>query len=234
MFSFFAPETVKFVEMRSGILTFVCAKKRLPGSGGTVRFALQKAKPNSLDLKISVISSRPCESGKGVICVAHVLEDETKFSDIESTLSGLALRADLGISARRSPRLPITLRVMSRDLPGYGAVTLDLSLHGVRLSTGGNCAVGTYVRLILELDVGSLPPKAEVNGKVIWCRADGNSKNHFLGVEFCDLDAPTIELLNKYNKVLNSRLGGDVMHKTIADGEVFVRQSDNQQKSTGG
>jgi Tfp pilus assembly protein PilZ len=232
VFAFFAPETVKFVEMRSGILTFVCAKKRLPGSGGKVRFALQKAKPNTLDLNISVISSRPCESGKGVICVAHVLEEATSFHEIEATLSGLALRADLGISARRSPRLPITLRVMSRDLPGYGAVTLDLSLHGVRLSTSGACAVGTYVRLILELDVGSLPPKAEVNGKVIWCRPEGNSKTHFLGVEFCDLDGPTIELLNKYNKVLNSRLGGDVMHKTIADGEVFTRPTDNQQKAT--
>lgn len=228
MFAFFAPETVKFVEMRTGILTYVSTKKKEPGSSHTVRFALQRPKPNTLDLKNSIISCRQCESKKGFICVAHVLVDQSQFREIESTLSAFALRADLGISARRSPRMPISLRIMSRDLPGYGGVTVDISLHGVRLATPGATPVGTYVRLTVELDVGSLPPQVNVNGKVVWCRGDGTTKTHFLGVEFCDLDHNTVDILTKYNKVLNNRLHGDVMHKTIADGEVFVRKEDPQ------
>lgn len=231
MFGLFAPETVDYIDLRSGIITFLSKKKRSLGGSSKVRLVIPRdGKVANLDVSVSLISVRVSTSVKGFICVGHLLVDETRYAPLEEAIKTIPVRPELGLAARRSVRCPISLRVMSRELPGFGAVTVDISNHGARLSCHGAVSDGAYVRLTIELDVGSMNSHLPVPGKAVWCRPDARGKGYIVGVEFCDIEPAAKALLDKYMTSLVARLGGDVMHRTIADGQVFVRSDDNVAK----
>lgn len=231
MFGLFAPETVAYIDLRSGILTFLSKKRRSLGGSTKVRLSVPgQPKPQNYDIPVSIISVRQVTAVSGFICVAHVLVDETRYPALEETLKRIPVRPDLGLAARRSARFSVSLRVMSRELPGFGAVTVDISNHGVRLATHGPVTEGNYMRLTIELDVGSMNPHLPIPGKAVWSRPDPRSKGHFVGVEFCDIEPQVQDHLNRYMRSLSDRMGGDVMHRSISDGEVYIRGDENVAK----
>ena len=228
LFGLFAPETVDYIDLRSGIITFLSKKKRPLGGSAKVRLAIpQDGKHKNLDVSVSLVNVRTSHGVKGFICVGHLLVDEALYPQVEAALRTISVKPELGLAARRSVRYPISLRVMSRELPGFGAVTVDMSNHGARLACHGQVAEGAMVRLTLELDVGSMHSHLPVPAKCIWSRPDARGKGHIVGVEFCDMEPAAHDLLTRYMKSLADRMGGDVMHRTISDGEVFVRNNDN-------
>ncbi|MBN9418609.1 hypothetical protein ABS71_12290 [bacterium SCN 62-11] len=222
MFGFLSPEAVKFVDMREALLTFVCARPKKPGTASKVRFVLPGCKTKKVDLNLRIVTTRPSTGAKGHICVGFVIMSEEYLGELEDLLRSYAERPDLGAAARRSPRLPISLKTMGRELPGFSCVTVDISQHGLRLNCHGPMNQGQVVNLVLESDVASVD-NMTVRGRVVWCRENREVKGHLVGVEFVDVTPAQADALERYNKSLAGRLRGNVMHRQIADGEITVR-----------
>ncbi|MBX3165915.1 MAG: PilZ domain-containing protein [Candidatus Eremiobacteraeota bacterium] len=222
MFGFLGPEIVKFVDMREALLTFVCARAKKAGSACKVRLVLPGCKTKKVDLNLRIVTSRPSSGAKGHICVGFVIMSEEFLGELEDLLRSYAERPDLGMAARRSPRLPISLKTMGRELPGFSCVTVDISQHGVRLNCHGAMKQGQVVNLILESDVASVD-NMRVRGRVVWCRENKEVKGYLVGVEFVEITPAQADALERYNKSLAGRLRGNVMHRQIADGEITVR-----------
>lgn len=222
MFGFLGPEVVKFVDMREALLTFVCARPKKAGTSSKVRIALPGYKAKKVDLNLRIVTSRPSTGAQGHICVGFVVMAEEYLEELEDLLRSYAERPNLGVAARRSARLPISLKTMGRELPGFSCVTVDISQHGVRLNCHGPMKQGQVVNLILESDVASVD-NISVRGRVVWCRENREVKGHLVGIEFVDLSPAQADALERYNKSLAGRLRGNVMHRQIADGEITVR-----------
>ena len=228
VFGIFSPETVHFVDMREALVTFLTKRQKKVGQTLKVRFGMKGLKPPRLDLTLRVTHSRPAQSGKGFICVGVAVVVEEKLPELEDMLRGHAERGDLGISGRRSQRLPVSLKVMARELPGFTAVTVDISMHGVRLNCHGAVRQGTMVHMTVESDVASVD-NMSLRGRIIWARENTLGRGWLAGIEFAELPAAQIDNLERYSKALAARLKGDVMHRQIADGEFTVRSDEAEE-----
>jgi len=210
--------------MREAMVTFLCKGKKSPGSQVKVRFSLKGTKANKMDLAFKVVTSRPAQNKKlGHICVGYALVAQDSLNGIEDLLRSYAERPQ-EVVGRRSPRLPVSLRVMGRELPGFGAVTVDISQHGVRLNCSGLVKVGLESNLTLESDMASVE-NMQMRARVIWsAEPQEKGKGYLAGLEFVNLNSLQADALERYNKGLWGRLRGDVMHRQIADGEFVARE----------
>ena len=222
MFGFLSPEIVKFVDMREALITFVSARPKKAGTSCKIRFSLPGCKTKKVDLSLRIVTSRPCQGPKGHICVGFAVISEDFLDELENLLRSYGERPDLGSASRRSPRLPISLKAMGRELPGFSCVTVDISHHGVRLNCHGEVKQGLLVNLVFESDVASVD-NMTARARVIWCRENNEVKGYLAGLEFVDLSPTQADALERYCKSLAGRLRGNVMHRQIADGEMVVR-----------
>ena len=223
VFGFLGPEVVQFLDMREALITFWSKRKKTVGATIKVRFALPDTKSKKMDMTLRVNTSRPSggpQKGYLNVGIAQIAED--KLSDVEQLLRTHATRPQMGSVGRRSQRLPISLRVMGRDLPGFGAVTVDISQHGVRLNCHGLLKEGLVANLTFESDVASVD-NMQMRARVIWSRENSDSKGYLAGLEFIDLSPDQEDNLERYCKSLAGRLRGNVMHRQIADGEMVAR-----------
>ena len=222
MLGLFGPEVVPFFDMDGPLLTFHTSKAKKPDSEHKVRIALVGyAKAKHVDVPLKIISSQPV--GKGHLCVGALDMANEHLKQLEDLFYNYTTRPDLGEAARRSPRLPIGLKTISRDLPGYNCVTVDISRHGVCLSCHGAVELGTKAQLQLDTDLAALP-QMTLTGRVVSCREDGKSKSknktYLIGIDFAGLPPTQVETLDYYNRTLAGRLKGDIMTRQIADGEM--------------
>ena len=222
MFGFLSPEVIKFVDMREALITFVSARPKKAGTSCKVRFSLPGSKIKKVDLSLRIVTSRPCQGTKGHICVGFAVVPEDFLRELEDLLRSYGERPDLGSASRRSPRLPISLKTMGRELPGFSCVTVDISQHGVRLNCHAEVKQGLVVNLVFESDVASVDTMT-ARAHVIWCHENKEVKGFLTGLEFAELTPTQADALERYCKSLAGRLRGNVMHRQIADGELVVR-----------
>ncbi len=221
MLGLFGPEVVQFFEMTGPLLTFYTGKVKKPDSEHKVRIALVGYKAKHVDIPVRIIS---CESwGKGHHCVGAVDMSAEHLRQLEDLFYNYTTRPDLGETARRSPRLPIGLKTISRELPGYNCVTVDISRHGLRLTCHGAVELGTKVILTLDTDLSALP-SLNLSGRVVSCTEsrEGKTKNkvYHIGVDFPGMPPAQSETLDYFNRILVGRAKGDIMQRQIADGEM--------------
>ncbi|MFN8605922.1 MAG: PilZ domain-containing protein [Vulcanimicrobiota bacterium] len=227
MLGLFGPEVVQFFEMNGPDITLVTKGVKKPDSELKVRVGLVDYKVKHVDIPVRVTACRPSGSGKTQYCQATIGMSPEHLQQLENLLYNYSPRPDLGESARRSPRLPIGLKTISRDIPGYNCVTVDISRHGVRLSCPhGAVEPGTIVQLAIEADMANLQ-SINIAGRVVSCQESSESKTknkpQLLGVDFVGASEAQIETLEYYTRVLAGRLKGDVMTRQIADGEMTAR-----------
>lgn len=116
---------------------------------------------------------------------------------------------------RDGDRYDITLRVLSRDLPDYRGITLDLSSSGVQLETGGLLEVGTEPVLKFEFDRGELE-SFECRAKVVWSRKEENSQRKYRsGLTFIPQTDDEKRQIARMATVLQTRSETDL--KTLLD-----------------
>lgn len=106
-----------------------------------------------------------------------------------------ALRS-LELQARGTERLPKAVRVSSSDLPNYFALTEDLSVDGVRLSTAKPLQVGTSFEMSIDLDDANTP-LLHVTGEVRWTAAKADGTHHS-GMVFVGLGPSEHRTLTHY------------------------------------
>jgi PilZ domain-containing protein len=115
---------------------------------------------------------------------------------------------------RDGDRYEVSLRVLSRELPGYRGVTLDLSRTGVQLETSGILEVGSEPTLKFEFDRGELE-SFECRAKVVWSRKEDSRRDFHSGLVFLPETNDEKRQLARMATVLQTRSETDL--KTLLD-----------------
>lgn len=116
---------------------------------------------------------------------------------------------------RDGERYDVSWRVLSRELPGYRGVTLDLSRSGVQLETSAILDVGSEPELKFEFDRGELETFT-CKAKVVWSKQDGTNERKFRsGLTFIPATDDERRQLSRMSTVLQTRSETDL--KTLLD-----------------
>lgn len=107
------------------------------------------------------------------------------------------------------PRQSMRFRVRSRDLPGFQAITLDLSQSGVQLETEGTLAPGAELDLNIEFDREDLGDFV-CPAKVVWCRPEHRSRSFRAGLVFLPADDGLRTTLARTATVLQAHSDSDI------------------------
>ncbi|MBN9420566.1 MAG: PilZ domain-containing protein [Candidatus Eremiobacteraeota bacterium] len=180
-----------------------------------VRFLLNDPQTKRLDVLVRIVTIRPLPEVKGFLCVGAIQLPENQRTAIEYLLQRHAPRADLGLAARRSQRLAVSLKTLARELPNFSCLTMDLSLHGARLSCQSAVNPGQTLSLVIESDMDGQPDIA-VRGRVIWCRNSPTGRGYAVGVEFAAQSPAGSGALQRFHKALLYRQQGDVQQRQLA------------------
>lgn len=111
---------------------------------------------------------------------------------------------------RDGERYDVSLRVLSRELPGYRGVTLDLSRSGVQLETSGLLTIGSEPTLKFEFDRGELE-SFECPARVVWSRQeDSGARKFHSGLTFLPSTDDEKRQLSRMATVLQTRSETDL------------------------
>ncbi|MBI3928376.1 MAG: PilZ domain-containing protein [Armatimonadetes bacterium] len=83
---------------------------------------------------------------------------------------------------REITRLDKVLMVMSPQLPGFKAVTYDITIAGVRLDCDGKLEPDTQIQLRMDFDDHRMQP-LQMTGRTVWCRIKPASNKFWVGVK---------------------------------------------------
>lgn len=216
MFGIFGPEKVEFLDISDTTLTYR-SKKKKHQAGAVSKIALQvylEGAMQSLKIEVVVDSARQLPD-KSFLVVSHILGDPEKVSQLTTVLDQ-APRPDIGKLARRSERIPVGIRVLSQQLPGFRAVTVDLSLHGAQIKCEGGLEEGTIMDITFELELNEVP-KLTLRAVVVWSAPGEEQRKSFrAGVEFTEQHPQTQVLWDKAYAQLLRMQSGSVMHRSMS------------------
>lgn len=136
-------------------------------NGNSLAFASSQA-PDEAKRSLSI---RDREGRQAEVQVSHWRKADDKTWICFAELLEGVLEPDWsaqGYQWRRSPRYPVGLRVRSSALPGYCALTHDLSGQGAQLQLEAPVSAGEELELALDLDAGF--PELRVRARVCWSR----------------------------------------------------------------
>lgn len=133
-------------------------------------------------------------------------------------LSGFALppSIDSDSSLRADPRVSCHLCVISRELPGYRVMTIDLSAGGLQVEAPARVALGNAVLLRIEFDTDKLPA-IQAAATVAWCQKIDRGR-YRIGLKFNNLDARSVEVIGFYRALVQRRSECDITRRTLGDG----------------
>lgn len=112
-------------------------------------------------------------------------------------------------SKRRSPRHNLRFSVRSRDLPGFRAITCDLSQCGTQLETSGLLVEGAELVLDLEFDREELQDFS-CPARVVWASEVPGDRDFRAGLVFLPEDDAKRSALARMATVLQVRSESDL------------------------
>ncbi|HIB69907.1 MAG TPA: PilZ domain-containing protein [Phycisphaerales bacterium] len=216
MFGLFGPEKVEFIDIYESTLTFRSKKKKhAPGHVSKVRLQVFLGETvQSLPLEVVVDSIRQLPD-KSFLVISKILGNSEETQQM-ITIIDSAPRPDMGRLARRSERIPIGLRCLSQQLPGFRAVTVDLSLHGAQIQCEGTIEPGTVLDITFELEMSDLP-KLTLRAVAVWSVAEEERRKAYkAGVEFTQQHPQTQVLWEKAYAYLLKMQSASVMHRSMS------------------
>ena len=205
MFFFSSPPVVELVDAKDGQVVFTSNRQLKVGKDTSVRVSL-KAEAGSariVPLKVFVHQARPV--AKGQVAYVAALREELPFEPMSKQVDSDALR--------RGERLDCHLRILSPDLPGYSAISVDMSATGMQIETRSAVDVGEIVRLRLETEISELEI-IEVQARVAWCRPEGK-KRFRAGLEFRNLNIEVRFQLDELNRYLKRREEANLTQRVL-------------------
>lgn len=219
MFGLFGPEKVEYIDLSEAVLTYRSRKKKHK-VGSVVKIGLLvplEGEVQTLKLEIVLDSFRPLPDGTTLV-IGHVVAQPAELAGLAELMANVP-RPDLGRLARRSERIPIGIRMLSQQLPGFRAVTVDLSLHGAQIQCEGLLELNSYMNVTLELEMPDLS-KLGLQALVVWSRAEEERRKAYrAGLEFTQQHPEVQALWNKaYGRLLKMQ-NQSVLHKTMSNSE---------------
>lgn len=118
-------------------------------------------------------------------------------------------KADPVILERDGERYEVKWRMLSRDLPGYRGVTLDLSHTGLQLETSGILEIGSVPVLNFDFDRGEMPGFA-CAAEVIWSKQSERKRVFHSGLRFVPSSDEEIRNLACMSTILRARSTADL------------------------
>ena len=103
------------------------------------------------------------------------------------------------VYARNFPRTVARLRALSPALPNFKALSVDLSMGGLKLETEDRLLPGSVIKMSLDLDLPDQEP-VPLTCRVIWCQAQG--KKFVVGLQFLELEPWIPPLLESFQSWL--------------------------------
>lgn len=215
MFDFlFPPDVVEFVSLVDRRLTFKCKKAYKAGQTVRVKFEVPtETGPQKMQIPVVVTSLRNVEGEKLRIAVSEVPMGSHHLAQIRQVLDSAKMAENTGAGGRRRPRIRLSLRLLSKDLPGFKAISVDYNALGLQIQTEGEMERGKIIALNLELEGGNIP-RVLCQAKVCWCQ-QVERKRFLIGLEFVNLPREIEQELEEFEKFLMARERVDVQQKTV-------------------
>lgn len=219
-------EKVQFLSIEERALTFKAKKAFKIGSRPTISISIPIASGGAEDFKLPVTITKVRQVGKdAVVCTGLVPGAAQSVEHLRLLLSGLeqgiddADGGDDTDNMRRARRYQWSIRVLSKDLPGFRAISLDFNRLGVKLSTEGPAELGSLISLMLEIETAKAH-EVLCQGLVRWNK-EVNRRKYEVGVEFTELDPEVAKELENFEKFLESRSGDDVAKRQMMDSSFY-------------
>ena len=89
--------------------------------------------------------------------------------------------------------------MLNTNLPNFKALSVDLSLGGLKLETEDRLLPGSVIRMSLDLDIPEQEP-VPLTCRVIWCQTQG--KKFVVGLQFLELEPWIPPLLESFQSWL--------------------------------
>lgn len=134
---------------------------------------------------------------------------------------------------RQAERYDVAVRVKSRELPGYRALTDDISATGLQLETEGPLVKGQVLLLELEFDREELPDFS-CPAEVMWARDDDNRRQFRAGLAFRPNTDKQRTDLARMGAVLESRSEADIQDLLAEANRLDATRQDFYSRKDGG
>lgn len=151
----------ELVELKGHQVVFLIDKRYARDSLFSVKLSTPAPELQKLELSVRVLSQRPGPDGR--------------FVTVAVVESRQELQALTGRALRDSRRDPVRLTLKSGDLPGFRAVTEDLSAGGFRALLEGELVEGDVIEISFEFD--EHPGFGlELSARVEWVQGKGGGR----------------------------------------------------------
>ena len=186
--SFFCPAVAELVFCKGDVIYFRVKDKDRPRNIGKANFTAKLPEGQEFGAVIRVISY---EDDKQLY--TGTIEHPTEAMQYVSKLLGLPFE-----DRRITPRMDRGIKVLSPQLPGYTAMSRNLSETGICLVTTQVYPPGTLLSLEMDLDAaGTAPLRVQVEAR--WAAHDGAGHGqHLVGGRFLGLTNAQRSLLRGY------------------------------------
>lgn len=217
MFGFGKTEQVVPVSFHDGVLTFRSAEKYTPGKSAKVQLLLTiGSRLETPQVSLAVASCS--ETAEGYLCSGSVQMDNRKMLELmrQLTYAGVS-----GACRRGSRRIETVVRILSKELRNFHAITCDVSRSGVQLTCDGALAPGSYLNLTFDLDIVGFP-ELTMQAVCVRCVEDyentgtRNAKSR-LGVAFTQQHPETHAAWDKFYDHLLGKEGSSLMARSLGD-----------------
>jgi hypothetical protein len=217
-------DSVVPLALSEGLLTFLSPKDYRVGKSIKVKLVNPEQELEGPTVSLTVGATEIREDG------AYFCHGSLEISAKKWPALALAL-AEMGVAGacrRSSPRITSSVRVLSKELPNFYAVTRNISATGVQLQCDGPVTPGSYLNLTLETDVAGLT-ELVVQTVCVWCVQDpeGRVGKFRLGTALTAQHPETHAAWEEHYRRLAVKAGGSMMSRTLDGGSGgFVRPVD--------
>lgn len=182
---------IEIVSLVDDVVTFHSSRKFL--TADRVRFEVDG---ESVKVKVRETHSH---SNDEELYVAEVLEGH------EALLSHFGEPEPQFTPKRRAERILHRMRIISKNIPSFQAMSLDFSPLGLKIELEGPVEQGSVIPLFIDFDWPGQEP-IEAWAKVAWYQE--NSGQHLAGLELLDVPALTQEFIQAfYNEIASGEVG---------------------------
>ncbi len=228
-------DKVKFLSVEEFSLTFQSKKVYNVGDQPVISIAIPVASGGIEEFKLPVTIRKVRVIGpNAAVCIGDVPSAAQSVDHLREILHELnpdqpttgrvpVVPVDEGDLIRRAPRYQWSIRVLSKDLVGFRAISLDFNRLGLKLSTEGPSELGKRVSLTMEVETAN-SRELLCQGVVRWCK-EINRKSYEVGVEFTELDEEVAQELENFESFLAARETNDVARRQALDASYYETET---------
>jgi hypothetical protein len=227
LFFFGKTEQVVPSSYRDGLLSFTCTNKYKVGKSTKVKLTLVYGETvQTPTVPLTVVAFEPNDDGT-YSCSGAL---EVSPSKLPGLVMQMAYAGVEGADRRGSKRLAYTIRILSKELASFRAVTNNINLTGTEINSDSPVAIGHYMNLQFDLESVGFPV-LKLQGKCIWSleEIDDSTRRprYRVGVGFTDQHAETHAAWAKFYKSILATEGASVMMKTMDGGAIKDPRTEN-------